>query len=244
MSTEVKGSVAFITGANRGIGKAITEGLLEAGASKVYTAVRDLKSVEPLKERFGDRIHSIEFDLARPETLEAAAKIATDTNIVVSNAGVVKLATPLDDNMIDGLQAQMEGNVYPLVRLAQTFGPILKQNGGGALVQMNSLASLMNFLPFTGYAASKAASYAVTQGLREAWVGQGTQIISVIAGAIKTDMADSAGMGEGAPPPSIVADGIIEAMKTGAFFVFPDEAAQDVSKAYQPFAEGVLNIQY
>lgn len=244
MSTPAKGSVAFITGANRGIGKAITEGLLNAGAAKVYAAVRNVNSADELKAKFGDKIEVVEFDLNRPETVEAAAKIASDTTIVVSNAGVVKLATPLDDDMIEGLQFQMEGNVYPLVRLAQAFGPILKHNGGGALVQMNSLASLMNFLPFTGYAASKAASYVVTQGLREAWADQGTQIVSVIAGAIKTDMADSAGMGEGAPPPSIVADGVIDALNTGAFYVFPDEAAQDVSKAYQPFAENVLSIQY
>lgn len=243
MTTEINNSIALVTGANRGIGGAITEGFLEAGAARVYTAVRDTSSVDDLIEKYGDRIVSIEFDLTRPETVRAAAHVATDVNIVVSNAGVVKLATPIDDGMIEGLQYQMEGNVYPLIRLAQAFGPTLKANGGGAFVQMNSLASLMNFLPFTGYAASKAASYSVTQGLREAWADQGTQVVSVNAGAIKTDMADSAGMGEGAPPPSLVADSILEAFKTGAFFAIPDEAAQGAFEVYKPFAANVLNIE-
>ena len=167
MTTEVKNSVALVTGANRGIGWAITEGFLDVGAAKVYAAVRDLSSVDDLIEKYGERVVPVEFDLSRNETVEAAAAVARDVNIVVSNAGVVRLSSPLDASVIDDLQYQMEGNVYPLIQLAQAFGPILKANGGGAFVQMNSLASLKNFLPFTGCSASKAAAYSVTQGLRE-----------------------------------------------------------------------------
>ena len=242
MTTEVKTSVALVTGANRGIGRAITEGFLDAGAAKVYAAVRDLSSVDDLIEKYGERVVPVEFDLSRNETVEAAAAVALDVNIVVSNAGVVRLSSPLDASVIDDLQYHMEGNVYPLIQLAQAFGPILKANGGGAFVQMNSLASLKNFLPFTGYSASKAAAYSVTQGLREVWDEQGTQVISVIAGPIKTDMSDSAGMGEGAPPPSLVADGILAALKSDDFFVYPDTMAQEVAGIYEPFATNVLEI--
>ncbi|TQV86476.1 SDR family oxidoreductase [Aliikangiella coralliicola] len=244
MTIEINKIIAFTTGANRGVGKAITEGLLEAGAKKVYTAVRNLESVAALQEKYGDRIVPVEFELSRKDTIDNAIKIATDVNMVVSNAGVVQLSSPLDDNAIEGLKYQMEGNVYPLIRLAQAFGPILKNNGGGAFVQMNSLASIKNFLPFTGYSASKAAAYSVTQGLREAWAAQGTQVISVIAGPLKTDMADSAGMGEGAPPPSLVADGILAALKSNDFFVYPDPMAQEVAKVYSPYAKNVLEIAH
>lgn len=242
MTVETKHIIALVTGANRGIGKAITQGLLEAGAIKVYTAVRNLSSVKNLQDKYGDRIIPVPFDLTRKDTIDAAVKVAGDVNLVVSNAGVVKLASPLDADAVEGLKYQMEGNVYPLIRLAQAFGPILKANGGGAFVQMNSLASIKNFLPFTGYSASKAASYSVTQGLREAWADQGTQVISVIAGPIKTDMSDSAGMGEGAPPPSLVADGILAALKSGDFFVYPDAMAKEVAKVYGPYAKTVLEI--
>jgi len=242
MTFEVENTVALVTGANRGIGRAITEGLLNAGAKKVYAAVRTPSSADALIEKYGDRVVAIPFDLNDEDTVGAAAKIATDVNLVVSNAGVVELATPLEDNMLSALKHQMEGNVYPLIRLAQAFGPILKANGGGAFAQMNSLASLKNFLPFTGYSASKAAAFSVTQGLREAWTEQGTQVISVIAGPIKTDMSDSAGMGEGAPPPSLVFDGILAALNSGDFFVYPDEMAQGVASVYEPFAQNVLEI--
>ncbi|WP_445354298.1 SDR family oxidoreductase [Microbulbifer sp. EKSA008] len=243
MTLQASNITALITGANRGIGKAITEGLLDAGAVKVYTAVRDLASVRQLVQKYGERVVPIEFDLSREETIQNAVKVAGDVNLVVSNAGVVKLSTPLDDDAVESFKYQMEGNVYPLINLAKAFGPVLKSNGGGVFVQMNSLASIKNFLPFTGYSGSKAAAYAVTQGLREAWVEQGTQVISVIAGPIKTDMADSAGMGEGAPPASIVFDGIMKALTTGDFFVYPDEMAREVAKIYAPFAKSVLEIE-
>ena len=65
MTIETTNAIALVTGANRGIGKAITEGLLHAGAKKVYTAVRDLSSVNDLIDQYGDRIVPIEFDLTR-----------------------------------------------------------------------------------------------------------------------------------------------------------------------------------
>lgn len=242
MTTDVKSYIALVTGANRGIGKAVTEGLLEAGAAKVYTAVRDLSSVTSLVDTYGERVVPLAFDLMRPETIAAAAKVAADVNVVIANAGVMQISSPVDASAVDQLRYQMEGNVYPLIQLAQAFGPLLKANGGGAFVQMNSLASIKNFLPFTTYSASKAASYSVTQGLREAWTEQGTQVVNVLAGPIKTDMADSAGMGEGAPPPRVVSDAILAALASGEFFVYPDPMAQEVAKAYAPYATSVLEI--
>ena len=241
MSTAIENRVALVTGANRGVGAAITKGLLDAGVAKVYAAVRNLASVDELIEQYGDRIVPIEFDLTRPETAVAAAKVATDVNLVVSNAGVLNVSDPLAEEAVESLKFQMEGNVYALIHLAQAFGPVLKANGGGALAQMNSLASLKNFTPFTTYSASKAAAYSVTQGLREAWDEQGTQVISILAGPLKTDMSDSVGMGEGAPSPDLVADALLGALESGDFLVYPDEMAQGAGEAYAVFADNVIN---
>ncbi len=241
MSVAIEKAIALVTGANRGVGRAITEALLEAGAIKIYTAVRDLSSVDELIERYGDRIVPIEFDLTRPDTTVAAAVVAKDVNLVVSNAGVLNISDPLAENAVESLQFQMEGNVYSLIRIAQAFGPVLKANGGGALAQMNSLASLKNFLPFTTYSASKAAAYSVTQGLRDAWAEQGTQVISILAGPLKTDMSDSAGMGEGAPSPDVAAEALVDALKSGDFLVYPDAMAEGAGQAYSAFADNVIN---
>ncbi len=241
MTIAVEDMTALVTGANRGIGKAFTETLLDTGAIKVYAAVRNLSSVDELVEKYGDRVVPIEYDLTKPETAAQAAKVATDVNLVVSNAGVLDVHDPLSVDAVESLKFLMEGNVYALIYLAQAFAPVLKANGGGALAQMNSLASLKNFTPFTTYSASKAAAYSVTQGLRDAFAEQGTQVISIMAGPIKTDMADSAGIGEGAASPEVVAEVLLNALQSGDFLAYPDPMAQGAGDVYESFAENVIN---
>lgn len=244
MTIDVQNTIAFVTGANRGLGKAITEGLLDAGAQKVYTAVRNVESVKALSDKYGERIVPVEYDLTRSDTLTAAVAQAKDVNFVVSNAGALQLSTASGEDAVEGLQYHMERNVYPVSALAHAFGDILKANGGGVFVQLNSIVSMKTFPQFTGYSASKAASFAITQALRLEWAEQGTQVVSVIAGPIKTDMADTAGVSEGAPLPSVVWDSIHVALKEGDFFVFPDPLSQEIATSYMPFAAATLEISH
>ena len=90
----------------------------------------------------------------------------------------------------------MEINVGGPIRMAQAFAPVLKQNGGGALIQLSSVASIKNFVPFSAYSASKAAAYSVTQSLRDLLSEQDTFVMSVHPGPIATDMGDAAGLTE------------------------------------------------
>ena len=240
MNFDIENKTALVTGANRGIGKSILESFLEKGASKVYAGVRKLSSVDSLIEKYGDRVEAIQIDLAKPETIKAAAEQATDVEVVVNNAGVLKNATPLDSDAIDALNFEMDMNVGGLIRMAQAFAPVLKNNGGGAFIQLNSVASIKNFLPFSTYSASKAAAYSITQGLKDSLSEQGTAVISVHPGPIATDMADNAGLTEIAEPPSIVADGIIAALKNGNFHVFPDTMAKQFEGVYHDYAENIV----
>ena len=132
MSFDVQGKVALVTGANRGIGKAITEALLKHGATKVYAAVRDPASAEPLVEEYGDKVVPLEFDLTKPETINKAADVASDVSLLINNAGVLRTTTPFSDDAIEALQFEMEVNVHGLIYLARAFAPVLKANGGGA----------------------------------------------------------------------------------------------------------------
>ncbi|MCP3871188.1 MAG: SDR family oxidoreductase [Gammaproteobacteria bacterium] len=236
----IQDRVVLVTGANRGIGKVITEAFLRAGAAKIYVAARNLESLSSLLNEYGDRVVPIQIDLNRPETIVAAAALAGDVEILVNNAGMLKTESPLSIDAVEALQAEMEVNVYGLMRVAQAFSPVLKANGGGVLVQLNSVASIKNFSDLATYSASKAAAYSITQALREKLQDQGTRVLSVHPGPIDTDMARDAGIGDIAEPATLVPEAILEALSAGAFHVFPDSMAKHFGDAYESFATNIV----
>ncbi len=236
MSLEVQEQVALVTGANRGIGKTITESLLRHGASKVYAAVRTPASADALVASYPEKVLPVPFDLTQPASINAAAETASDVTLVINNAGVLRTANILSPDAIEALQFEMAANLHGLIFLAQAFAPVLKANGGGALVQLNSVVSMKCFPQFGTYCASKAAAYSVTQALRAELSEQGTAVLSVHPGPIATDMGDAAGLTEIAEPPELVAEAIVAALKAGQFHVFPDTMAKQIGAAYEGFA--------
>ena len=240
MSLDINGKVALVTGANRGIGKALVAGLIGAGIAKVYAAVRDPNKAKPLVDQYGSKVVPIELDLTRPDTISAAASKCQDAFVVVNNAGVLKTASVLSAEAFESLKYEFDTNVYGLMRIAQAFAPVLKANGGGALVQLNSVVSMKCFPDFSTYCASKAASYSLTQALRATLTSQGTQVFSIHPGPIATDMGHDAGLGDIADPPEYVAVALLEAFKSGQFHVYPDKMARQIGAAYASFARDVI----
>ena len=240
ITCDIRGKIALVTGANRGIGNAIVDAFLHHGATKVYAAVRNLDSAVPLTEHYGDMVVPVQLDLANPETIKALADRTGDVQVVVNNAAVYKASTPLDGDAIDSLELAMKINVFGLIRMAQAFAPILKANGGGAFVQINSIASLKCASNFATHSASKAATYSITQALRELLGQQGTAVLSVHPGLIGTDMGNAAGLSGNTEPPSLVAESIVAALKSGDFHLFPDTMAQRVGFAYQSFSRSII----
>ena len=239
MSYDISNKITLVTGANRGIGKAIVETFLEHGASKVYAGVRSLNKAEPLVAEFSEKVVPIEIDYENPTSIKAAAEIADDVQVVVSNAGVLIGAGVMNEDVIEKFQTELNINVYGLIRMAQAFAPVLKRNGGGAFVQINSIASLSSF-PRATYPASKAAAYSFTQALRPIFKEQGTATLSVHPGPILTDMAISSGFAEDSELPSVVSEDIVTSLKEGKFHLFPDKMAKDYEKTYNNFAEAII----
>ena len=240
---DIKNKTVLITGANRGIGKVITETFLQKGAKKIYAAVRNVDTVLPLIEQYGEKIEAITIDLEKPATIVAASQQAEDVEVVVNNAGINTRSTPLDVGAISSLNFEMEINVNGLIRMAQAFAPVLKKNGGGVFIQINSVASIKNIVSIATYSASKAAAYSITQALRNQLNEQDTFVMSVHPGPIATDMIAAApGMLEIAEPPSIVADNIVIALNNGDFHVFPDKIARQLKETYQSFAESTIEV--
>jgi len=240
VSIDIKGKTVLVTGANRGIGKTIVETFVEQGAAKIYAAVRNLESATPLVQAHGDKVVPIQIDLGNPDTITQAAKQATDVDVVINNAGILLTTSPLAGNAIESLQQEIDVNVFGLIRMAQAFAGVLKANGGGAFVQLNSVASVKAFPDFATYCASKAAAYSITQALRDLLGEQGTAVLSVHPGPIATDMATNAGFTDMAEPTTLVSEGIVDALKAGDFHLFPDSMAKQVGGAYQSFAENIV----
>jgi NAD(P)-dependent dehydrogenase (short-subunit alcohol dehydrogenase family) len=239
MSLSIENKIALVTGANRGIGKAIVESFLEHGAKKVYLAVRNPESTRELAQKYGDKVVTLQVDVADADSIKNLAEHAKDVNVVVNNAGVLEIADPLSSNVEEALTKELNINVFGLIRIAKAFAPILEANSG-ALVQLNSVASIKNFTGFSTYSASKAAAYSLTQGLRDQLAPKGITVLSVHPGPIATDMGKKAGF-EVADPSSSVSEGIVASLKVGDFHLFPDTVAKQFEGAYQGFADAIIN---
>ena len=240
MSFDISNKIALVTGANRGIGKAIVESFISHGAEKVYLAVRNLDSAAELVEQFGAKVVALHVDMADANSIKELAVQAKDVQVLVNNAGVLVPAGPLSENAEEALTRELNTNTFGLLRVAQAFAPVIEANGGGALVQLNSVASIKNFTDLTTYSASKAASYSITQGLKEALAPKNIQVLSVHPGPIATDMAAQAGMEGMGEPVTVVAEGIVESLKAGAFHLFPDSMAKQFEAGYKSYAENVI----
>jgi NAD(P)-dependent dehydrogenase (short-subunit alcohol dehydrogenase family) len=179
-------------------------------------------------------------DLNRPGTIEAAAGACGDVQLVVNNAGIYRSFDLLTDAGEAGLREEFEVNVVGPLRMARSFAPVLKANGGGAFAQLNSVVSVKSFASAATYSASKAASYSLTQALRDILGKDGTLVVSVHPGPIATDMATEAGFQEMAEPASVVSEALVASLKAGEFHCFPDRMARQIWGAYEGYARGVV----
>lgn len=238
MSISVEGRVALVTGANRGIGKAIVETFIEHGAKKVYLAVRNPESTKALEEEFGDKVVTLQVDMSDADSISRLGEQATDAEIVVNNAGVLSVTSALDQDVEATLTRELAVNLFGLLRVAKAFATTLEKNKG-ALVQLNSVASLKSFPGVPTYSASKAASYSMTQALRDELGAKGVSVLSVHPGPIATDMAAEAGIEETSPVSS-VSDGIVSALAAGDFHLFPDSFAKQYEAAYRGFSDEIV----
>ena len=152
----IEGSVALVTGANRGLGRAYTEALLAGGAAKVYAAARDRSAISD------KRVAPIRLDVTSPTDIAAAVNSCLDVNLLINNAGLMLKTPMLTEDSEDAMRREMEVNVYGVLAMTRAFAPILAGNGGGAIVNMLSVVSwFVN--PFNAtYCASKHAALAVT----------------------------------------------------------------------------------
>jgi NAD(P)-dependent dehydrogenase (short-subunit alcohol dehydrogenase family) len=225
----IEGATALVTGANRGIGRAFAQALLDHGAATVYAGVRDPSTVTD------PRLTPLALDVTDADQVAAAAERVGDALIVINNAGVLS-RTGLFEGALDGARREMEVNYLGTWSVARAFAPVLSRNGGGALVNMLSVASWRARVESVGYAASKSAEWALTNALRTGLREQGTLVVGVHVGYVDTDFVSHID----APKISAesVAEQTMQAILDGRPEVLADEPARSVKAALSHEVQG------
>ena len=220
----VKGSVALVTGANRGVGRAFVKVLLEQGANKVYATARDASKIADLAAAYPGKVEALALDITKPEQVSAAAARAKDVSLLINNAGVNKMKGFIAVDSIDHARAEMEANYFGTLAMCRAFAPALKANGGGAIINVITIVARVTIPMLGSYCASKWALFSMTQGVRAELAKQGTFVVSVNPGAIDTDMAK--GMDMAKLDPADVVRQSLKAVEDGVEDIYVGDMAQ------------------
>ena len=199
----IEGAVALVTGANRGIGRALTEALLTRGVRKVYATARNPEALRALRD---ERLVSLRLDVTDADQIRAAGEAASDVELVFNNAGVALARGIADSTVLSQARREMEVNY---------FGPL-------------QLLQRIPFLPT--YSASKAALHSLTQAARILLGAQGTSVFGVYAGPVDTDMVRELALPKTSPRD--VAFAILDGIEAGQEDIFPDPFAVEFGRQF------------
>lgn len=213
-------AVVLITGANRGIGLALAREALERGARRVYAAARDPARVQL------PGVVPIQLDVTDPDQVARAARDCPDVTVLVNNAGVAETGGFLQDPTLEASRRQLEVNFFGMLRMAQAFAPVLAANGGGAMLNVLSIASWINRPLLGTYGATKSAAWALTNGLRHELRAQGTQVTALHMGFVDTDLAH--GIEAPKSTPQAIARVAFDGLAAGQDEVLGDEMTRQV----------------
>lgn len=229
---QIQGRIALVTGANRGLGKAIAQALLEAGAAKVYAAARDPASVNQ------PGVIAVPLDVTDPASVQALAERCGDVDIVINNAGISLHGPALGQGATELTRRQLDTNLYGILNVSSAFAPILRRNGGGAFVNVLSALSWAVIEGLIAYSISKAAAWALTNGMRRELKGQKTQVTGVHVGYMDTDMA--AHVDGPKTTPAEAASKIVAAIQDGQPELLIDEVSRNVKASLSTPAAAYL----
>ena len=217
---QVSNATVLITGANRGLGLAFAREALARGARKVYAAARDPSTVTL------PGVVPVRLDVTQPDDIAAAARNYPDVTLLINNAGIAATGGFLSDNSISSAQRHFETNVFGPMRLTQAFAPVLAAHGGGAILNVLSIASWINGPLLGVYGMSKSAAWAMTNGTRIELSAQHTQVLGLHVGFVDTDL--TRGFDVPKSSPDAVVRAALDALEAGASEVLADEVTRQV----------------
>jgi NAD(P)-dependent dehydrogenase (short-subunit alcohol dehydrogenase family) len=186
-------SVFFVTGASRGLGRAIVEAALAAGHQMAASA-RDPRSLDDLVSQYGDRLHALRLDVTDPEAAESAVAEAQEVfgriDVAVNNAGQGDRAA-LEDTTLEVFRRQVETNFLGTVYVTKALLPIMRRQGGGRIIQISSVGGRIGSPGMTAYQSAKWAVGGFSEALSTEVAPLGIKLTVVEPGGMRTDWAGS-----------------------------------------------------
>lgn len=223
---QIQGAIALVTGANGGIGQYYIQGLQAAGATRIYAGARNPDSLKDIAATDPDRIIPIPLDITDEASVKAASEAYSDVNLLINNAGVGFNQRLVADLNFDKARSEIEVNYLGMLRMCLAFAPVLKANGGGAIVNMLTILAKVSFPLNASYCASKAAALLATQGIRAELASQKTLVVGVMPGTVDTKMSKDF------PPPKVAPEDVVRAALQAVVDevedVYPGEQAQEM----------------
>jgi NAD(P)-dependent dehydrogenase (short-subunit alcohol dehydrogenase family) len=218
----IEGITALVTGANRGIGQSLVAALLERGAKKVYAGARRPGDLEPVRALDPARVVPLRLDVTNSADRFNLTQHATDTSLLINNAGVLDIGRALDVSAA-AVARNFDVNCFGPLNVTRTLAPALAANRG-AVVNVLTLVALASMPALGAYSASKAAAWSITQSLRSDLRAQGVSVFGVFPGAVDTDMIRAFDMPKAAP--AAVASAILDGIERGTEDIFPDAMSE------------------
>jgi NAD(P)-dependent dehydrogenase (short-subunit alcohol dehydrogenase family) len=227
----IQNKTVLITGANRGIGRALVNEALKRGAKRVYAGTRGALSVADA------RVTPLTLDVTNAAQIEQAASEVNGLDVLINNAGI---ALYDDLSNIDVIERHLAVNLFGSLKMIRAFLPALKRSKGAIV---NNLSLALAPLPLTpAYAISKAAAFNMTQSLRALLAGQGVTVHGVFLGPTDTDMTRGFEIPKASP--EAVAQGIFEGLENKEEDIFPDPASQSIAEDWRTGVAKAFERQY
>ena len=225
----IEGSVAVVTGANRGLGRAFVEQLLARGAKRIYAGARDPSKLRDVASSSGGRVVALRIDLGDPASIAAAAKTAKDATLLINNVGALEFGSQVSADLA-GIRRDFETNYFGTLQVTRAFVPALEANKNGAIVNVLAVVSLVSIPGLGGYSASKAAAHSLTLGLRGELSKRGISVHGAYPGPVDTDMTRRIDRPKARA--SEVASATLAGVEAGENYIFPEPMSRQVYEGW------------
>jgi NAD(P)-dependent dehydrogenase (short-subunit alcohol dehydrogenase family) len=220
---KLQNATVLMTGANRGIGLAFIQALLNVQVQKVYATARNLSRLDAATALDPTRVIPLQVDITGRNLVRQLSNQAPDVNLLINNAGVLSFGNILN-TPVETIHQQFDTNFYGTLNMARAFVPVFERNGGGAIINILTLVALASMPELAGYNASKAAAWSMTQSLRAAVDG-------VFPGAVDTDML--AGVDMAKTIPKEIANTVLQGVEADQEDIFPDPMSTQLYTAWK-----------